>query len=672
MALPVPNLDNRRFQDIVDEAKRLIPKYCPEWTDHNVSDPGIALIELFAWMTETLLYRVNQVPEKNYIKFLDMIGIRLSPPRSATAEVSFYLSAAQPDTVTIPEGTEVATVRTETTPAIVFTTERDLIIRPPAVCGIYTHQAARDSEGWVQHDSSRLEFTEESIIVFPNPPAPNDGFYIAFDEDHSRHIIALTAGCKQAGGTGIDPSNPPFVWEVWQGALPRWVQCRVEHEGTGGFNHDGEIVVHLPVMVQETFNETKAYWLRCRLTDEQTSANRYLVSPEIERYLRIESRGGTVGARHAITVKDEMLGISDGTPGQSFKLSNLPVLARNPQTDYLVVQRPDGEPDQWREVPDFADTGADDKCFTLDSIDGTLTLGPSLLQPDGSVFHFGAVPPMGSTMRFSRYQYGGGVIGNVPAGAISVLKASLSYVAQVTNLQPAVGGRDGQNIEDAKLKAGQHLRSYARAVTAGDFEFHACQVPGIARARSLSPGAQPGDATAIRPGQVFVIVLPHAEFLDLKTPQQLMLPEDMRKSVLDYLTPRCVLGISVEARLPEFIWVSVKAELLVAEHSNPAVAMEVQRQAEDELYRYLNPYTGGPQKNGWPFGRDLHLSELYGLLQRIPSVEYVEAVRLEISEPGRPMPRPAPPRISLGRHQLICSGRHGISVGESKKIGQSG
>src|SRR2546430_2442631 len=62
MSLPAPNLDDRRFQDIVDEAKRRITRYCPEWTDHNVSDPGVALIELFAWMTEMILYRVNQVP----------------------------------------------------------------------------------------------------------------------------------------------------------------------------------------------------------------------------------------------------------------------------------------------------------------------------------------------------------------------------------------------------------------------------------------------------------------------------------------------------------------------------------------------------------------------------------------------------------------------------------
>ena len=79
MALPVPNLDDRRFQDLVDDAKRLVQQRCPEWTDHNVSDPGVTLIELFAWMTDQLLYRLNRVPDRNYVKFLELIGVSLYP-----------------------------------------------------------------------------------------------------------------------------------------------------------------------------------------------------------------------------------------------------------------------------------------------------------------------------------------------------------------------------------------------------------------------------------------------------------------------------------------------------------------------------------------------------------------------------------------------------------------
>ena len=110
MALQTPNLDDRKFQDIVSEARRKIPQYCPEWTDYNLSDPGITLIELFAWMTDMILYRMNRVPERNYIKFMELIGVRLQPPRPARVDVTFRLSAPQPNAV--------ATVRTETQEAI--------------------------------------------------------------------------------------------------------------------------------------------------------------------------------------------------------------------------------------------------------------------------------------------------------------------------------------------------------------------------------------------------------------------------------------------------------------------------------------------------------------------------------------------------------------------------
>src|SRR5690242_10003854 len=143
MPLPTPSLDDRHFQDIVDQVKSMIPRYCPEWTDHNVSDPGVTLIELFAWMTDMLLYRVNQVPDKNYIKFMELLGIKLEGPRAASAPVTFYLSAAQPGEVTIAADTEVATVRTETNPAIIFTTESALALRPPVLIDGFTRNASQ-------------------------------------------------------------------------------------------------------------------------------------------------------------------------------------------------------------------------------------------------------------------------------------------------------------------------------------------------------------------------------------------------------------------------------------------------------------------------------------------------------------------------------------------------
>ncbi|RAQ97525.1 putative baseplate assembly protein [Thermogemmatispora tikiterensis] len=665
MSLPAPKLDDRRFQDIVDQAKLLIPHYCREWTDHNVSDPGVTLIELFAWMTDMLLYRVNQVPDKNYIKFLELIGMQLEPPRAATAPITFYLSAAQPTAVTIPADTEVATVRTESSPAIIFTTEQPLTIQPPRLIDTFTRNASQGSN-WLRHNlpPEGARGREKRVALFPQKPAPGDAFLLAFENDLSNHLLALIVDCERAGGAGVDPTKPPLIWQVWQGRAARWVNCELEYDGTGGFNEAGEIILHLPEMVRSEFVGVTGYWLRCRLTEAQTGPGSYQVSPVLRR-LRVEARGGTVSARHAITVKDEVLGVSDGTPGQVFRLQHTPILALDPQQEYLVSEAPGGKPQSWQAVEDFAESGPQDRHFTLDKLDGTLTFGPALLQPDGTVYRFGSVPEKGSLLVFKRYRYGGGVVGNVARGTLTVLKSAIPYVAHVTNREAAVGGRDAQSLEEARLRAPQKLRARTRAVTADDYEFLACQVPGVARARCLAPGAQPGGRGDPRPGQVFVIVLPQVDDPEGKlAPEQLALSAELRSAVLSYLQPRRLLGTALEVHQPQYVSVSVQAELRVPEHSDPALIEAVQQEALEALRRYLNPYIGGPRANGWPFGRALNRSELYGLLQRIEHVEYVENLVISVGEAtGAEKPLPANQQtVQIPRHGLICSGQHQIKV----------
>ncbi|WP_374826390.1 hypothetical protein [Aerosakkonema sp. BLCC-F183] len=74
MTIPKPNLDDRTYASLIEEARSLIPIEYPEWTDHNPSDTGILLLELIAWLTEMLLYRINQIPDQNYAVFLDLLN----------------------------------------------------------------------------------------------------------------------------------------------------------------------------------------------------------------------------------------------------------------------------------------------------------------------------------------------------------------------------------------------------------------------------------------------------------------------------------------------------------------------------------------------------------------------------------------------------------------------
>src|SRR5579872_6283404 len=88
MPLPIATLDDRSYQDLVNEALARIPVHNPEWTNFNESDPGVTLLELFAFLTESLLYRANQIPDRNKLKFLSLLGVPLSPAASAQGLVA--------------------------------------------------------------------------------------------------------------------------------------------------------------------------------------------------------------------------------------------------------------------------------------------------------------------------------------------------------------------------------------------------------------------------------------------------------------------------------------------------------------------------------------------------------------------------------------------------------
>jgi len=120
-----PNLDDRTWEQIVEEMKKRIPNVAPEWTDHNPSDPGITMIELFAYIAEMVIYRLNQVPDKNYIEFLNLLDITRDPPTPATVELTFELSD---DNVVVPKGTQVSTVPNEHEDVVVFETNEEKIL----------------------------------------------------------------------------------------------------------------------------------------------------------------------------------------------------------------------------------------------------------------------------------------------------------------------------------------------------------------------------------------------------------------------------------------------------------------------------------------------------------------------------------------------------------------
>ncbi len=107
MPLEIPMLDDRRYQDLLNEALARIPVHNPEWTNFNRSDPGVTLLEIFAFLTENLLYRANQIPERNRKKFLSLLGVGLRPATPARGIVGFNNARGPRETITLPRDLEL-------------------------------------------------------------------------------------------------------------------------------------------------------------------------------------------------------------------------------------------------------------------------------------------------------------------------------------------------------------------------------------------------------------------------------------------------------------------------------------------------------------------------------------------------------------------------------------
>src|SRR2546430_12512834 len=107
MPLQIPSIDNRRYQDLLNEALARIPVHTPEWTNFNKGDPGVTLVELFAFLTENLLFRANQIPERNRRKFLSLLGVPLQPATPASGLVTVLNERRPLETITLDAHLEV-------------------------------------------------------------------------------------------------------------------------------------------------------------------------------------------------------------------------------------------------------------------------------------------------------------------------------------------------------------------------------------------------------------------------------------------------------------------------------------------------------------------------------------------------------------------------------------
>jgi predicted phage baseplate assembly protein len=659
LRLPEIVLDDREFQDLVNEARLRVGQRCPEWTDHNVSDPGITLIELFAWMTEVLVYRVNRIPDKLHVALLELLGMRLQPPTAARTDVRFRLAAPPEDEdVLIPAGeTEIATQRVGLEEPVVFQTEQDFTIpvARPIVYAVERDGKAKDVG--VARGVANPKGPDQ--LPFGTPPKVGDALYLGFDIPLARLLIQVDVDCSQARGAGVDPEDPPLVWESSAGD-GKWHVAEVLIDRTGGFNYgSGTVELQLAeTSGPDSVAGTRGQWLRCRLADrprsgaEAIKGSAFTHPPEIYS-ITAAPIGALVPASQTAHEADEVLGESDGTPGQSLELRFSPVLLPVEGEQLEVLNQVSGDWEAWELVETFAESGSDDPHYALDLANGVVEFGPAIRAADGSWSQYGAVPPKGAAVRFTRYRHGGGRRGNVIPDALTILRSPVAGVAEVTNPRGALGGVDAETLDDARARAALEFRTRHRAVTASDFEVLAREAsPRIARAACVPP--QDG-------GPVRVHLLPRVDPPDRKLSNDELVPtEELFGEVGAYIDERRLIGTTVELAPMKLRGMSVVVNLQAEPRTDLG---RIEDEVSYALYTYLNPLVGGRLDGvgeGWELGRALNQGELYGIVHGVPGVDFVKILRVYETDmaTGKQEAKPAGTHIQLEPDETIASATH--------------
>jgi len=662
MSIPSPILDDSSYEDLRTQLVARIPFYNPEWTDHNPSDPGITLLELFAFLGEHVLFRFNQVPEKTYLEYLNLLQLPRLPAEPARALLEF--TTADTTGALIEQGAQAAAgeIRFETTTTVtVWPVSAVAVCKSPQdLPGIESDDygyvaAAMESLGESAAGKAPIGY-KNSIISASSEDSPVnlteavDGMlWIAVLNESELSNAELLAGLKDSGALiniGFVPDEvPPAIEDIapcpgpgqetisgavqWQVSTeqlidtdtPIYRSLKVHGDTTIGLRQEGVIRMEmsvgdagifdfldedmagagdLPPVLDEESESRVMFWLR-GFRQDQTGVG-------LIRHVGINS----VESVQAVSARPEYLGTGNAQPDQLYRLHHAPVIADSLE---LEVEMPAGW-QLWQEVDGFHASHPDDLHYVVDRVAGTVQLGSR------------KVPQIGQRIRARRYRYGGGRAGNVAAEAIN--KAAAVGNVKVLNPLAAKGGSDDETIEVALRRIPGEIRRRDRAVTPGDFQELALMTPGadIGRANTIEL-FRPKTREIQAAGVVSVVVWPNQ---DPRHPNAPLPTRTQLRQVCHWLDQRRLVTTEVYVIPPVYRPVAVAVGVEI----KPGYAIDAVRNwVELVLRQYLAPLPPfGPEGGGWPLGREIIAAELEAAALQVEGVEFLRGLGLARYDAG--------------------------------------
>ncbi len=643
MALPVPNLDDKVFSELVEEARALIPRFAPEWTDHNLHDPGVTMIELFAWLTEMQLYRLNRVSNESRKRFLALVGVEPRSVRPSRVRLSFDYSGGK-KSLPVPQGAKITPKGKE---ELVFETGRDFCLTLSRIQLLQTRRNDEIIDHVQANDAPGVFFAP-----FGEDGSQNAFFEIGFDRsldpDHFTDLYfqLYETDLPPVGEHGDEPADHDFsvelAWEYLSDAQT-WRELTVLDDASLTLTRSGFIRFQNPRAMWR--RDDDLFLIRARIVARDPNG-KYDLPPRVEKiHLNM------IEARQVETTTFEVLGTASDRPGQKFGLRNSPVVlvkAANKDLDdanSLVIET-GNETDGWEDwacVEDFEKSGPGDAHFVMNPENGEIQFGNGLN---------GHIPLSGMKIRVRQYQASQGAAGNLPAGH----EWTTAFVNVVgANLEAAEGGEDFEKLEAAEKRARKSFNKRSRAITMKDFEDLALNAPGLRVARAAAiPNYHPAAPGTVSPASITVVAAPFTRTLsreqfDSAPPAP---SESFLRRVRRHLAKHRVVTTDLHVVPPEYVQISVKCRVFPMPKTGTE---QVRDRIKNRLNEFLHPTQGGPESKGWPFGRQVFLSEIYQVIDKVEGVDYVtelQILRGDQLTSGDAVEIPAIGLVYAGTHEI--------------------
>jgi len=601
MPIPNPSIDDTTFEKILSDAIKRIPQYSELWTDHNISDPGITILDLFSWLADIQAYSLDRISLKNKLKMLKLLGTYPQPPQPAKIMASLNSKKV----VILPKDSQLFFDKEQ---EIVFETDKDFVINPISINKILIHPSPKDKlEG--------EEFgTNEDFYPFGENPKPDNFLLLGLKlNEHNREEFRIYFSIKQQ-----DMDNYPVgehcefdniyhssevSWEFftkadYENSEGNWLRLQIKEDATNCFTKSGVVRFDLPFQNEDetkscngliSENNEPLLWIRCMVTSPQFES-----APQIEN-IRLNPITATQGKSIIEKLESESLKITT----RSIETQHKPIIHVK-HLGFSVVDT------DWSEVNDFDSSDPEDLHFVVNNKEGKIFFGDNIN---------GRIPPKGATFEIE-YRYGEILDKKISTSFLNTpyLEKIFSEVMNI-NIFEFTKGQGAETVNEAILRIRKDLKKPYKAVTTKDFEYLARETPGL---RIVRASAYVDEKT----NTVNVIVVPYSN-----TEKRPMPSSGFMQTVFEHLNQHRLLTTKINVVGPNYVSISVSASIRIKERHAPEI---VRKQAIDALNKFLSPVS---KVKSWPLGRSVYKSDIYSILEDVEGIEGVES--LSIYEKGK-------------------------------------